>query len=115
MNADLRNKWVGGIFFACVAVVWGISSLISGHVVIPIRQSRFLPFYSHIAVQGWQATCISVALIAAGIWLHSGLFWSQYPKWQRPASLISLCAGWIAGTLFAIGICAWSIMALIRF
>jgi hypothetical protein len=112
MDAVFKNKWVGGVFFAAVALVWGAASLISGKLTVPIRSSRFLPSFSHIVVQGWPGVCLSLALIFAAVWMHSGFFWSQYTKWQRPASLISLCAAWIAGPLFAVGTIAWAIRAL---
>jgi len=115
MEANYRNKWLGGIICPCIALVWGVSSLISGQVVIPIRQSRFLPLYSHISVHGWPAMCLSVALISVSVAMHCGLFWGQYPKWQRPASLIALCTAWIAGTLFAIGTIAFSIKSIVDF
>jgi sterol desaturase/sphingolipid hydroxylase (fatty acid hydroxylase superfamily) len=115
MDDIFRNKWVGGVLVPCVAVVWGISSLVSREVVIPIRQFRSLPIYSHIPVHGWPAMLISVALISFGFYMHFGFFWSRYPKWERLASLASACTAWIAGILFAIGIFAWSIGSIADF
>ena len=113
MNEYFQNKWVGGVLVPCVAFVWGVSSLVSGEIIIPIRRFRMLPFFARIPVHGWPATMISVALICFGVCLNCGCFWSQYPRWQRPASLIAICTGWIAGILFAIGIFIWSLGALL--
>ena len=110
-----RNKWVSGVLLPCVAVVWGVSSLVSREIIIPIRQFRSLPIYSHIPVHGWPATMISVALICVGVCLHIGCFWSGYPRWERIASLVSICTGWIAGIFFAFGICIWSIGSIAGF
>ncbi len=115
MDDNFRNKWMGGVLVPCIALVWGISSLVSKEIVIPIRWFRSLPIYQHIPVHGWQAMFISAALISFGICMHCGMFWSRYPRWERLASRVSICTAWIAGILFAIGIFAWSIAAISDF
>jgi len=37
MDDFFRNKWVSGVLLPCVAVVWGVSSLVSREIIIPIR------------------------------------------------------------------------------
>jgi len=109
MEENFRNGWFGGIVVACVALFWGIASLTSGEIVLPIRRFRSLPIYAHIHVHAWPATLIAVALISFGFSMHFGLFWGQFPKIERLAFLAAVGTAWIGGILFAIGIFSWSI------
>jgi hypothetical protein len=113
MDDNFRNKWMGGVLIPGVAFIWGVSSLVSREIVIPIRRFRLLPIYEHIPVHGWAAMFISVALISIGLCLHFGSFWSRYPRWERFSSVASLCSGLAAGILFAIGIIGWLIESIV--
>ncbi len=115
MDDNLRNKWLSGVLVPCVALVWGVSSLVSREIIIPIRRFQSLPIFAHIPVHGWPAMLISLALISLGVCMHFGFFWSRYPKWERLASGVSVCTAWTAGILFSIGIFAWSMRALVDF
>ena len=115
MDEDFSNRWFRGIVVPCAAVVWGIKSLRSGEIVLPIRRFESLPIYSYIHVHAWPATLIAVALISYGSHMHFGLLWSQFPTVERPASLVAVCTAWIGRILFAIGIFSWSIGAVAGF
>jgi hypothetical protein len=112
MSDSFKYKWVGGVFIAGVAAVWGVSGLVSGKLDIPYRKPGADFSDSHAVVHGWPAVCLALALVFAGVWLNGTMFWSQYPRWERPASMISRYAGFIAGTLFVISIFALTMMAI---
>jgi hypothetical protein len=109
MDDNPGNPWVNGVLFPAFALVWGISSLASREIIIPFRRFRSLPIYDHIPVHGWPAMSISVAVISIGLCLHFSNFWGRYPKCERFSSRASVCTGWAALILFAIGIWAWLI------
>ncbi len=115
MDKNLRNQWLGGIVAPCIALVWGVASLAFGEIVLPIRRFESLPIYQHVDVHAWPAVLIAAAVIAFGFSMHFGVFWSRFPRFERPASLAAVGAAWIAGILFAVGIVAWSIGGLADF
>jgi hypothetical protein len=112
MDNDLRNTLIGGALLPIVAWVWGISSLLSREVVLSIRRYDSLPIYDHLTVRGWPATCISIALLAGGLALHSICVWGRFPRYERAATAVAWCAGYAAGILFTIGIIYWSLGSL---
>ena len=112
MDSEFRKIWIGGVLCPIIAWAWGISSLVSREVVIPVRWFSSLPVYEHLSVRDWPATCISIALISCGLSLHFGNLWCRYPKLQRFSSVVCFCSGWAAGILFTTGIIVWSVGSL---
>lgn len=109
MDDGFRDKWVNGLLFPGFVLVWGISSLMSGKIVILIRRFESLPIYYRLPLHGWPAMCISAGLIFLGLGAHFGFFWYRYPKWQRISSVAATCTVWTAVVLFAVGIVVWSV------
>jgi hypothetical protein len=109
MDNDSFNKWTCGIVAPGVGLAWGIYSLISGEIVIPIQRFKSLPIYEHIPLHGWPAIFISAALISTSLCMHFNVFWSRYPKSERFSYLASVCTAWAAGILLATGIIVWLI------
>jgi len=115
MDDDSRNKWIGGILIPGIALVWGISSLISGEIVIPIRRFKSLPFYQHIPLHGWPAIFMSAVLIAVSLAMHVSYFGNRYPNGERYSSQVSTYAALTAGVLFAAAIFVWLAETFIAF
>jgi hypothetical protein len=103
------NRWMGGILVPGFFLLWGVSSLVSREIVIPIQRFRSLPIYDHIPVHGWAAVFISLGLISIGLCMHFKVVWSRYQQWERLASVAVVCTGWAAGIAFAIGFVMWLI------
>ena len=109
MDDDSFDKWPSGVVAPCIGLIWGISSLVSGEIVIPIQRFKLLPIYEHIPLHGWPAIFIAAALISISVCMHFSVFWSRYPKAERFSYLASACTLWAAGILFATGIIIWLI------
>ena len=101
MNDRPYTQWTNGLLFPVIGMAWGIASLMSGEIIIPIRRLKSLPIYEHIPLHGWSAICIASAMISISLCLHFSYFWERFPKFKRIASIGT---AWIAGILFAMGI-----------
>lgn len=115
MGSEVRNKWIGGILLPLGLAVWGISSLASQEVTIPLRGHSWPWAYEHLTVRAWPATCIAVAMLLCAVAVHFASFWSGYPKTESLASIVAFCTGWAAGILFTTGIVAWVILGFAGF
>jgi hypothetical protein len=52
MNDNTREKWIGGIVVPGIGLGWGIFSLVSREIIVPIRWIESLPFYENIPRHG---------------------------------------------------------------
>ena len=107
MDDDASSKWFSGIVLAAAGIVWGISSLASGQLVIPFLRWHGIPLSSDIPLRGSPAMLFSIALIWFGLYLHFSDFWSCYPNAERVTKIAEPLTGWAAAICFIVGIIAW--------
>jgi hypothetical protein len=104
-----------GLLLPGIALVWGISSLVSGEIVIPYREFKSLPIYRHIPLHGWPAILISSALISIAVCMHLNYFGNRYPHGERFSDRVSNFAGFGAIILVAVGVVVWLVQTFVDF
>jgi sulfite exporter TauE/SafE len=107
MEENTSSKWTSGIILSAIGIVWGVSSLVSGRLVIPFLGWHGIPLTNDIPLQGVPAILLSVALIWFGLYLHFSDFWSCYPGAVRFTKFAEPLTGWAATICFVAGIVIW--------
>lgn len=80
------KMWLVGVGVALVPIVYGITGLVTGTIMMPAR-------YRNLPVHGTTAMALSIAYISVGVFIHFHWFWGineRLWRWSLAGKIVAV-------------------------